>query len=207
MATAETVGPSNPQHYLWWFPGCPVKVHLALRVVQRLKNRLSDVGDLSPEEGLLFGGTREGATEILDFQPVTNTSVRNVVAGLPAERKSSLVGYYRTETGEAFHLDEQDLSLAQECFAKPYHVFLIVHHNRFGPPTATFFFHDRDGRMADFAFLEFPLDPSLLAAEQQGRMQRSHQAMDQPLAVALPAPFPRRVLTPLPRSARITVRF
>jgi hypothetical protein len=187
MAAAETVGLAFPQHYLWWFPGSPVKVHLALGVVQRLKRRLSGRAPNS-EEGLLFGGTREGVTEILDFQPATKTSVASMIAGLTAERRRSLVGYYRTEDGDALRLSAQDLALANECFAKPYNVFLMIHRSRFGPPTATFFFHDRDCRMADFAFLEFPFDPTLLAAEQHDRMQRSQHAMEGP--IALPAPVP-----------------
>jgi hypothetical protein len=175
MVTAKTVVTAPPVHYLWWFPGSPVKVHLALSVVERLKRRLSDAG-ASNSEGLLFGGTQDGATEILDFQPATNTSPASMVSGLTAERQRSLVGYYRTEEGEAFRLNAQDAALAKECFAKPYNVFLIVHLDKFGPPTATFFFHDRDCRMADFAFLEFPFDPSLLAAQQNDRIQRSQDA-------------------------------
>jgi hypothetical protein len=197
MATAETVGPA-PQYYLWWFPGSPVKVHLALTVVQRLKHQWLDTGPLTSQEGLLFGEIREGATEILDFQPATHGGVPSMVEELSAERKRSLIGYYRTEKGEAFQLNAQDLSLARDCFAKPYNVFLLVHHNRFGPPTATFFFHDRDGRMADFAFLEFPFDASLLAAEEYDRRQRSRQAIDQPIAVEPPMP-PRTPVAPAAR--------
>ena len=66
MATAEAIGPvQQPQHYLWWFPGSPVKVHLALRVVQRLSHLLSVSGASSFEEGLLFGEIRDGVTEIV----------------------------------------------------------------------------------------------------------------------------------------------
>lgn len=186
MATAETVGSAPPQHYLWWFPGSPVKVHLALGVVQRMKLRVPDAGVSNSEEGLLYGGTREGATEILDFQPATGAGVADMVGGLTAERRRSLVGYYRIEEGEAFRLSAQDVDLAKECFAKPYNVFLIVHTSRFGPPTATFFFHDRDCRMAEFAFLEFPFDPSQLADEQNNRIQRSQQAIERPLALLPP---------------------
>ena len=185
MATAET-RLELPQYYVWWFPGSPVKVHLALDVVRRLKHRLSESGAAISEEGLLFGGTRDGATEILDFQPATNSTVAELVEGLTLEKQRGLIGYYRTEEAETFQLNAQDAALAKEFFAKPNHVFLIVHANRFGPPTATFFFHDRDYRMADFAFLEFPFDPSLLAAEQSDRIQRSQQAIDGPIAVQPP---------------------
>ena len=73
MATAQTIAPEQAHHYLWWFPGSPVRVHLALGVVQELKNRLfnpeAELGH--PEEGLLFGEIRNGATAILDFEPAT----------------------------------------------------------------------------------------------------------------------------------------
>ena len=189
MATAQTIAPEQAHHYLWWFPGSPVRIHLALGVVQELKNRLfnpeAELGH--PEEGLLFGEIRNGATAILDFEPATPESVRSLAEMLPSERKGSLVGYYRTESSEAFKLNAQDHLLAKEHFARPYNVFLLVHRNSFGPPTATFFFHDSNCRMVDFAFMEFPFDPSLLASEQDGRMRRTQQA--QPIAVVPTQPL------------------
>jgi hypothetical protein len=183
MATAQTIGPEQTQRYLWWFPGSPVRVHLDLGVVQELQNRLfgHDAEPAHPQEGLLFGEIRNGATAILDFEPSKSESVRSLVEMLPPGKKGSLVGYYRTESSDAFRLNAQDHSLAREHFARPYNVFLLVRRNSFGPPTATFFFHDSDCRMVDFAFLEFPFDPSLLASEQDGRTRRTVQA--HPIAV------------------------
>jgi DNA-directed RNA polymerase subunit F len=183
MATAQTVRPEQAHHYLWWFPGSPVRVRLDLGVVQELKNRLfgPNAEPARPEEGLLFGEIRNGATAILDFEPATPENVRSLVEMLPSEKKGSLVGYYRTESSESFKLNAQDHSLARDHFARPYSVFLLVHRNSFGPPTATFFFHDSDCRMADFAFMEFPFDPVLLASEQDGRTRRTVQA--HPIAV------------------------
>ena len=81
--------------------------------------------------------------------------------------------------------------LAEECFAKPYQVYLMIHPNGFGPPNATFFFHDGDGRMRDFAFLEFAFDPPLLASEEHERIQRSHQVtLAQPLSLPAPSLIP-----------------
>ena len=119
----------------------------------------------------------DGAAEILDFQPVSNGDLPNMIAALPKDKdKRFLMGYYRTEEGDTFHLNAKDVSLAEECFRKPYHVFLMIHSSGFGSPNATFFFHDGDRKMADFAFLEFPLDPSLLVIEERDRIQRSHHA-------------------------------
>ena len=114
-----------------------------------------------------------------------------MIATLPNDQsKRSLMGYYRTEESETFHLNAKDISLAEECFRKPYQVFLMIHSNGFGAPNATFFFHDGDRKMADFAFLEFPFDPSLLAIEERDRIQRSHEAVTEHKAA--PAPVFRR---------------
>lgn len=205
MATAQTIGSEQTQRYLWWFPGSPVRVHLDLGVVQELKNRLFGPSQPAhPEEGLLFGEIRNGATAILDFEPSTQGNVRSLVEMLPSGKKGSLVGYYRTESSDAFKLNAQDHSLAREHFARPYNVFLLVHRNSFGPPTATFFFHDSDCRMVDFAFMEFPFDPSLLASEQDGRTRRNVQA--HPIAV-VPAQPPATSATAAepPRNKPISI--
>jgi hypothetical protein len=204
MATAKTVVSADPKHYLWWFPGSPVKVHLDLQVVQRLKERLDDVGAGTgpPEEGLLFGRTLDGAAEILDFQPATNGNLLNMIAATPNDQgKRLLMGYYRTEDGDTFHLNAKDVSLAEECFRKPYQVFLMIHSNGFGSPNATFFFHDGDRKMADFAFLEFPLDPSLLAVEERDRIQRSQPAAIAP-SVEAPPPAPEPATVGRPQNNR-----
>jgi hypothetical protein len=192
MSTTQTLVPADPKHYVWWFPGSPVKVHLDLQVVQRLKDGLPGTS-----EGLLFGRMQNGAAEILDFQPAYG-NVRNTIAALPDEHgKRFLMGYYRTEEGDSFHLNAKDVSLAEECFRKPYHVFLMVHSNSFASPNATFFFHDGDGKMADFAFLEFPLDPSLLAIEERDRIQRAqHEAITHSLEVPALVPDPSTVGSP-----------
>ena len=192
MATTETLVPADPRHYVWWFPGSPVKVHLDLQVVQRLKDRLQGTEVGATEEGLLLGRTLDGAAEILDFQPASNSHLPSMIAALQNEQSNrSLMGYYRTEEGETFHLNANDVSLAGECFPKPYHVFLMIHSNGFGSPNATFFFHDGDRRMTDFAFLEFPFDPSLLAIEERDRIQRSHDAVvERSVEVLPPAPDP-----------------
>ena len=175
MATSKAVIAANPKHYLWWFPGSPVKVHLDLQVVQRLNERLRTVGK-SPEEGLLFGNTRDGATEIHDFEPAASRSVPTILASLPNRLSRSVVGYYRTEGAESFQLTAADRTLGQECFGKPHQVFLMIQSNSFGSPSATFFFYDRDRQMSDFTLLEFPFDSSLLAVEEHDRLERSQRA-------------------------------
>src|SRR4029077_14210101 len=80
--------------------------------------------------------------------------------------KRLLVGYYRAEAGDSLRLNDGDLSLARTFFAQPYQVFLIIQPTGFGPPNASFFFHDGDGKMAEFSLMEFPFEPSLLVGEE-----------------------------------------
>jgi hypothetical protein len=179
-----------PEHYVWWFPGSPVKVHLELGVAQRLKNRLDQAAG-APQQGFLFGRALDGITEILDFDPLANGNLTDVLAALPEDRKGALVGYYRTEPGENLRLNSNDLTLAAGYFAKPHQVFLLIQPGAFGAPNAAFFFHKNDHSMADFPFLEFPLDPNLLAMEERDRLSRSRSAVSvQHPPLALPEPEP-----------------
>jgi hypothetical protein len=191
MATTDTLAPADPKHYVWWFPGSPVKVHLDLGVVQRLKDGLRGTEAGISGEGLLFGRVKNGAAEILDFQPASNGNLPKMIAALPNDHgKRFLMGYYRTEKSDILQLNAKDVALAEECFRKPYHVFLVIHSNGFASPNATFFFHDGDGRMADFAFLEFPLDPSLLAIAERDRIQRSEHEANEAKTLSLEASSP-----------------
>jgi|SRR5579871_2954662 len=205
MATTLTDVPANPKHYVWWFPGCPVRVHLDLHVVQRLKERLQGVGSEVFEEGLLFGRSLDGASAILDFEPVFDGNVASAIAALPKDSgRRFLMGYYRTEKEETFRLSPKDAALAEECFRRPYHVFLAVHSNGFTSPNATFFFRDGDRKMSDFAFLEFPLDPSLLAMAERDRIQRSHPVAIS-TAVEAHSPAPPSVTTAISPAHRHTL--
>ena len=189
MATAESYAPTGPRHYVWWFPGSPVKVHLHLHLVERLQDRCQNAGHGIAEEGLLFGRTVDGATEISDFQPASGRSISDLIASLPAESgKRLLVGYYRTEPGPVLRLHENDLALAKSFFPKPYQVFLVIQPNSFAPPNAAFFFHDGSQRMAEYALMEFPFDASMLATEEQNRIKRHQQATSTPAVVPPPAP-------------------
>jgi TonB family protein len=186
MATTGTHAETQPRHYAWWFPGSPVRVHVDLRVIEGLQKQLRDTGHDADEHGLLFGRVQEGATEILEFRPAFNRSVPEMIVELSPEPGKRLVGYYRT--GEILRLNEEDLSLFKTFFGKPYHVFLMMQPNGFGPANATFFFSQGNQRVSEFPFLEFPLDASLLATEERDRLSRCRQATELP-AVA-PEPLP-----------------
>ena len=68
MASTQTVTSVDPKYYVWWFPGSPVKVHLDLQLVKRLQHGYWLPGGPA-EGGLLFGGAKDGCSEILDFNP------------------------------------------------------------------------------------------------------------------------------------------
>lgn len=182
MAIAGTYVATDPCQYVWWFPGSPVKVHVDLRVIAGLQDRLRDTGLGTAECGLLFGRVLDGATEILEFRPASSLSVPEMIAEFAAERgKRLLVGYYRTEAGEMLRLNEDDRSLFKTFFGKPYHVFLLVQPNDFAASNATFFFNQGDQKVSEFPFLEFPLDASLLATEERDRISR-YQRANEPAA-------------------------
>jgi len=167
MPTTGTSAATDPRHYIWWFPGSPVRVHVDLCVIEGLQERLRDSGRGRVEHGLLFGRVLQSAIEIFEYQPVSNRSVPETIASLTAEpRKRLLIGYYRSEHSEALRLNENDLFLFKTFFGKPYQVFLLIHPNAFAPPNATFFFSRGHRQISEFPFLEFPLDVALLATEE-----------------------------------------
>jgi hypothetical protein len=199
MATAERPAPADPKHYVWWFPGAPVKVHLSLDVVRRIKER---VNPASREEGLLLGSTRDGITEIVDFQPAPN-GIPELLEGPQRASKNNVAGYYRTETGNALQLTGADLALDASFFGHSRQVFLLLQPTAFGVPNAGFFFHDAAGQMSQFSFMEFPFDPAQLASEERGRISRSLQAAVRqpepgplPMAEAAPEAPPRSIPKP-----------
>lgn len=195
MEMTESLASAGFNYYVWWFPGSPVRVHLALDVVRRLKEQLHLAGPQAPEEGLLFGRAADGATEVFDFQS-TPGRVSEAVGALAKEAgQRLLVGYYRVEAGDSLRLADSDLVLAQACFTNPYQVFLVIQPTGFGPANASFFFRDKGGKMGEFGLMEFPFDSALLANEERGRQRRSQQAAVAVQTVSVPppvAPAPRR---------------
>jgi hypothetical protein len=192
MPTAESYVPAGSDYYVWWFPGCPLKVHLALEMVRKFNEQFKVAGSDAIREGLLFGKAMEGATEVLDFQPAAS-GVPEMAATLANDAGNRLlVGYYRIDTGDRLRPKESDLVLARTCFVQPYQVFLIIQPAAFGPPNASFFFRDSDGKMAEFSLMEFPFEPSLLAGEERDRLKRSQEAAARRSAASRPMAASRR---------------
>jgi hypothetical protein len=168
-----------------------LKVHLALDVVRRLGEQLQFDTAQTTGQGILFGKTIEGGTQVLDFQPAAGSIPERVAANNHDGSQRLVVGYYRSETSDSLRLNDSDLALARTCFAQPYHVFLIIQLTGIGPPNASFFFHDSNGKMAEFSLMEFPFEPSLLAGEEDDRLKRSQESAARRSAAILPAGDPR----------------
>jgi len=180
MPITGTATSTDSRYYIWWFPGSPVRVHVDLCVIEGLQARLRDTGLGKVERGLLFGRVLQGAIEISEYRPVSNCSVPEAIALLAREpQQHLLIGYYRSEHGEALRLNEDDLFLFKTFFGKPYQVFLLIQPNAFAPPNATFFFSRGHRQISEFPFLEFPLDVALLATEEWDRISGYQQATGQ----------------------------
>ncbi len=115
--------------------------------------------------------------------------------------ESRPVGYYRTTTETDFRLTANDLALAEACFNNPHHVFLLIRPLESGAPVATFFFRDSRGMSGDLAFLEFSLDPAILASHERQRILRLQTALlaeRVAAGTASPAAAPTVVVKPAP---------
>jgi periplasmic protein TonB len=198
-AINERVATPGPRHYLWSFPGSPVKIHLALEVVARLQSQLSGEDGTASWGGLLSGHVDGLATTISDFHPLTGGEAADIQAGLAAlsntAGQDSVVGYYRFQLEEGLRLDPADLSLARAFFPDPHHVILLIQPGESGPPNATFYFWDAGRLNGDFPFLEFPFDAHLLAASEQHRAETAERRT---LELVPPAPQPAAPEAPKP---------
>ena len=166
--------------YVWAFPGSPVRIHLSLSVVSKLREQLFtgfDPGSAKEIGGLLLGKAQAGRVDITDIRSFSATE-DGYIAWSSADKvhlKSllqkhqsdhslpSIVGYFRSDLRGGIRLSEEDLTLSRELFSDPEQVFLIISGQASGTPTAGFFFWDRGSIFAEASFMQFPLDERLLA--------------------------------------------
>jgi hypothetical protein len=189
---AECHPTAFPKHYVWSFPGAPVKVQLNLGVVDRLQQQMPPKGSTSRERGVLLGRAVGQTTEICDFESFSSSgplTKQSVTALIPASSEHSPVGYYRVHYDDVLKLNEDDLALAEALFADPHQVFLLIQLSDSGPANATFFFWDEGRMCGDFPFLEFPFDASQLAAAAQHKTQNLLQKVQARPAAADSATF------------------
>src|SRR5262249_12586029 len=108
-AIQELPGTTIPSHYTWWFPGSPVRVRLALSVVQRLEQNLA-AG--SGKEGVLLGSASAQITEIIDIAATSDDgphSILEIVESTPRSGPFQPVGYYRLHHDPVLRLNADDI--------------------------------------------------------------------------------------------------
>ena len=190
------------EYYNWWFPGCPVRVQIGLRVVEQLQRRIQPAtdGPAELEEGVLLGSVTSDGISITDFAPllrIRESPKAEAISALTKKRgHQMLLGYYRTCQEEDLRLNEDDLALAEAAFGEPHHVFLLIRATGPSPATATFFFRDSGRMQGEVAFLDFPFDAQLLAAAKEPRTK--------PMPPPEPSPEPTATATATAVSAPAT---
>ena len=174
-----------PREYLWAFPGAPIRIHLKLAVVSRLRDHLLKGSNPDPalcreRGGLLLGTVRTNNVEITDFEPfrpdrlerhyVLSGSekelLRMTLENRPRSSQTSVVGYFRSDFRGGVQLRPEDLAVARQFFSHPAQVFLVVRADKEGPPDAGFFFWDGGEIFGDATFMQFPFDEKLLPAQE-----------------------------------------
>jgi hypothetical protein len=188
-AAAKQPSLEIPGQYTWSFPGSPIKVQLALEMVERLDAELRGPSSGASKQGYLLGSVTGQTTQVLEFKAVRSLeppSPAEIATGVPTPDAERTVGYYKVTKEAALRLNEDDIGLAESAFSRPYQVFLLIQTTESGPANATFFFWDEGRMCGDFPFLEFPLDAALLAKAEQDRIQTARKKVLQ-LETAQPA--------------------
>lgn len=174
----EQQTPSSEQ-YIWTFPGAPIRVHLDLAIVERLRELLlkTDSGQAS---GFLLGSATSPTTvKITDSREIPNNegdpaklveNMEGLRSSIQAETNGlTIVGFYRHRNGEGLQLEKDDLLVMQNHLSEPANVFLLIRSVPDAEATAGFFFWESGSMESRFCFKEFPFDPDRLRIEETER--------------------------------------
>jgi hypothetical protein len=197
IKSAKAVDPAA--EYVWKFSGSPIRIHVAISVISKLRQQLNSDTSVDPAQkkeigGLLIGGIRDGRLAITDVEPLSldpgqrhfilsdsqKEFLRKTIAARQASASTAIVGYYRSDVRTGIKLAEEDLVLIREFFRSPLDVFLVIRADDEGKPKAGFFFWDAGAIFSDASFLEFPLDETLVSL--------TKRAESQPQTPPVPAP-------------------
>ena len=197
IKSAKAVDPAA--EYVWKFSGSPIRIHVAISVISKLRQQLNSDTSVDPAQkkeigGLLIGGIRDGRLAITDIEPLSldpgqrhfilsdsqKESLKKSIAARQTGASSAIVGYYRSDVRTGIKLAEEDLVLIREFFRSPLDVFLVIRSDEEGKPKAGFFFWDAGSIFSDASFLEFPLDETLVSL--------TKRAESQPQAPPVPEP-------------------
>jgi hypothetical protein len=153
-------------YYLWAVDGKPVRVEIALSVVERLSALIAESFRISPDNprettGILLGrAAKSGSLQTIwidDFEPIQGapSQLRKIRDQLP-------VGLYRGRGGDGLRLDASDAARIEKLFNRPDLVYLLVQPAAGAPAQAAFFVQE-NARIQGFAPLrEFPFHAELL---------------------------------------------
>jgi periplasmic protein TonB len=154
--------------YRWGFWASPIRIHLSLEVIGRIRKELEASADREGAisgYGLLIGDTHEpGITRILNFHPLQRLSavaVQAAARGLSGE----LIGFYRTTSPGANSMSDADRAIASTFFARPNCVFLLIETVKSGAGDARFCFWS-EGELFDWPVMIFPFNPATLATKE-----------------------------------------
>ena len=177
MGTATTLKhdseTSARAEYSWTFPGAPIRVNIPLDVISRLRAEL-DKNSGNNNSGAEVGGVLLGHTDapgrlhIDDYVWVSSEEWADGRYHLDRSELKLLrsiysgpVGYFRTQSEDRLHLQDEEIDFIGEHFRDPTNVVLLIR-NSPQQSTAGFFFWMEEGGFAPFSFMDFPLDAGLL---------------------------------------------
>ena len=208
-----------PRAYLWNFPGAPIRIHLRLSVVSKIREYLLNGVDPDPTKckergGLLLGTVRTNNVDITDFEPFRPdrperhfllSSPEKELLGLTlqnGERDSAVVGYFRSDFRRGVQLYEEDLALARQFFSHPAQVFLVVRIDQEMTPDAGFFFWDGGRIFGEATFMQFPFDERLLPSQEVAPPAAPPPVVQvvQPISQPVAPPQPKPAVARAPRS-------
>jgi TonB family protein len=174
--------PAQRRSYLWHPSGKRLAVDLRLEAVDRLAAETLSGFDVPGRGievgGLLLGRTRRegGVTivEVEDIEPIEcehaagqslmlSAPDRHALEARLRRRKSSVVGFYRSNTRREFAVTLEDVALLSSYFADPSSVFLLIHAVRDESLRAGFVTWEGRAVSGKTPWLEFPLDSEALA--------------------------------------------
>jgi hypothetical protein len=107
LSTSAAAQQFTPDVYVWSFPGCPLRVHFSIPLIERLAAELKRTGD-AETGGLLIGNCEGAVTHVVDFRPVSCDSLGSAYLPLTSAAKSRFgeiisqtgsmaIGYYRIQ--------------------------------------------------------------------------------------------------------------
>jgi TonB family protein len=174
--------PAEHRSYLWHPTGKRLAVDLRLEVVDRLAAETL-AGFDGPGRGIEIGGLLLGKTrrergvtivEVEDIEPIEcehaagqslmlSSPDRHALEARLRRRKSSVVGFYRSNTRREFAVTLEDVALLASYFSDHSNVFLLIHAVRDEPLSAGFVIWEGRAISAKTPWLVFPLDSAALA--------------------------------------------